>query len=224
MGWEECSRRIDCGGWCEHKTILCGHGEWYVLYYGMKPCRGGPAPRSCNELSLSKVLTAVADCHATKDLPGRAAQGAGLAPPVRCGDDSQWDPKEKRIELSPGSSDCRAILALVQEYTNAVNTRQFARIFEQAKRGEMSRDGFIMAIERIEYAAAPSRVHAFDQCREQWGCADGDLSQWERVAAVVDFEAYFEMLLATSPEHPGQYGEWWDRECKRAYDAKHERR
>jgi hypothetical protein len=223
IGWPECSRLIDCDGWCEHKTIPCGKGDWYTLYYQVRPCRDKALATlfPCSDAVLPGIRKAIADCPVTKDLAARAVAGGGVGTDtdIACGEEgSRWIAQDRLIELDSQPSRCRMILSLIQEFSNAANQKQFVIVFEDASQGNVSREEFIRALETTEYFAAHTRVEAFDQCGGQWGCDPSDLPAWERLAG---FENYFEALKLINPNHPEEYGEFWDKTYKTAYEKKH---
>jgi hypothetical protein len=138
-------------------------------------------------------------------------------PKITPGDKGATDPATGNITLDKTQDKCFAVQQLVQELSNLSRMADFDKIFASAIAGDLSRDEFIKAIEKIEYETGVKNVlTAFDACKDIWKCKTTP-KEWARKAK--DFKEYFDKLLSNI--HKEHYGKWWDDNCKAAYDKKH---
>ena len=127
------------------------------------------------------------------------------------------DANNNEITIDQALDKCNAVQQLIQELSNLSRMAELKATHASARAGDLSRDEFIRAIELIEYeTGVKNDLVAFDACKDIWVCPVAR-KEWAR--GVRDFEDYFQNYL--SAEHKGNYGTWWDDNCKSAYETKH---
>ncbi len=130
----------------------------------------------------------------------------------------EWvDLSTGEITLDKSKNKCIAGQVLIQELSNLSRKADFNKATASALAGDLSRTDFIKEYERIEYDHGVKNViTAFDACKDIWGCKTGE-KEWARKAK--NFQDYYDNYLSMS--HKENYGKWWDKNCKAAYDKKH---
>lgn len=148
----------------------------------------------------------------------KAANG-GKDPVVKKGTAStggQVDLSTGEITLDPGQDKCTATQVQIQELTNLSHKADFEKATKEAAAGDLSREGFIKAYEKIEYDGVQNVIKAFDSCKDKWGCKTCE-KEWARKYKT--FDDYYDKAL--SNDHKEYYGKFWDTNYKAAYKAKH---
>jgi hypothetical protein len=146
----------------------------------------------------------------------KAANG-GKDPTIKLGAGGQVDLKKGEITLNKSYDTCFATQQLIQELSNLSQKAAFEKANSDALAGNLSREEFIREYERIEYEhGVKNIIKAFDSCKDTWGCKTCQ-KEWARSAK--NFDDYYNNYLSSS--HKENYGQWWDANCKGAYDAKH---
>jgi hypothetical protein len=143
---------------------------------------------------------------ANKDKDPIVAPGAG----------GEVEPSTGKITLDRTLDKCAAVQQLIQELSNLSRKADFDKLDHSALAGGVPRDDYIKDTERIEYESGVKNVlTAFDSCKDKWPCTTSP-KEWARKAK--NFDEYFTKLL--SPKHKEFYGDWWDKNCKKAFDKK----
>jgi hypothetical protein len=138
-------------------------------------------------------------------------------PKVTPGGGGWVDTSTGEITLDKSRDKCFATQQLIQELSNLSRKADFDSLDGRALAGDVSREDYIKETEKIEYETGVKNVlTAFDACNKTWGCQTTP-KEWARKAK--DFDDYYKNLLRDA--HKENYGKWWDRECKAAYDKKH---
>ncbi len=177
-----------------------------------------PAP-TCTAEQLNKNLDA---CSGGSDPRADAKKAIGKDPTVKVeatksGFDAETDTSTGTIKIKPTSDCCDATASLLFELVNASNTPKFNKVDGDAAKGDLGREEYTKASEKIEYDASVRLRDTFKKCKKSWGCADGATSGFENVPD--DFDKYYDNWLATS--HKDYYRGAWDRNYKAAYQKKH---
>lgn len=141
-------------------------------------------------------------------------------PKVILGDRSNTDSATGEITLDRTTDQCHAVQALVHELSNLASLDEVNKVIASASAGDLSRDDFIKALEKIEYNVGVKNVlTAFDACKDKWLCRDS-IMEFARKAK--NFDEYFQKHIL--PAHKENYGQEWDKRFKKAYDDKHRHR
>lgn len=147
------------------------------------------------------------------------AANSGKDPTIKmgaAGTGGQVDTGKGEITLDKSLDKCTATQILIQELSNLSHKKDFDDATSKALSGDLSRDEFIRAYEKAEYDGVKNVINAFDSCKDTWGCKTCE-KEWARSAK--NFDDYYNNYLSSS--HKENYGQWWDANCKGAYDAKH---
>jgi hypothetical protein len=126
------------------------------------------------------------------------------------------DLKTGTITLDPTQTQCSATQTELFELTNLWHKPTFEQVAATAAAGNLSREDFIKANERIEYDAVQKSLTACDACKAVWGC-DTCVMEWARPYKT--FDDYY--AKGASSYHKEYYGKAWDQRYKAAYQAKH---
>jgi hypothetical protein len=145
----------------------------------------------------------------------KAANG-GKDPTIKLGSGGWVDLGKGEITLKKDYDTCFTTQQLIQELSNLSQKAAFDKVDSDALAGNMNREKYIRETERIEYEhGVKNIIKAFDSCKDTWGCNTCQ-KEWARPAK--NFDDYYNRLL--NDEHKENYGQWWDVNCKGAYDAK----
>jgi len=137
--------------------------------------------------------------------------------PTSSGFAAETDTTSGTITIKPTTDCCDATASLLFELTNVSNTPAFDKIDADVAAGNLSREAYTMASEKVEYQATLKVKNAFAACKKSWGCAPGATSGYEGVSD--DFNTFYNTQLAKS--HKDHYRNAWDQNYKSAYQAKH---
>jgi len=178
---------------------------------GVKPA----APVPWTVADLKKML---AGCDGGLGIWAKAKKAnRDKEPGVVLGGGGQTVMSTGEITLDRTVDKCFACQQLVQELSNLSRKADFDTLAASALAGDVDRETYIKRTEKIEYETGVQNVlTAFDSCKDKWGCKTTP-KEWARTAK--GFDDYYEKRL--SPVHKENYGKWWDRACKAAYDKKH---
>ena len=186
------------------------------------PCHGGPSACPPAPCSAEKVKQNLAACDGGTGAWAGAKSVIGKDPQVRMaptssGFDAETDTTSGTVTIKPTTDCCDATASLFFELSNVRNTPAFNKVDADAAAGNLSREDYTIANEKIEYQGVLNLKKTFAACRKSWGCAPGATSGYEGVSD--DFDTYYRTQLAKS--HKDHYRTGWDGSYKSAYEAKH---
>ncbi len=164
---------------------------------------------------LKKMLTA---CDGGLGIWDKAKKANGdKDPKVTPGSEGSVVPATGEITLDKTLDKCAAVQQLIQELSNLSRKADFETLDNSCMEGDVERADYIKRTEKIEYETGVKNVlKAFDACKDTWKCTTTP-KEWARKAK--DFDDYFDKFL--SKKHKEFYGDWWDKNCKEAYNKKH---
>ena len=136
--------------------------------------------------------------------------------PTRSGFDAETDTSTGTITIKPTADCCDAAVPCFFELNNVRNTTEFDKVDGQAAKGDLGREEYTIASEKIEYEGVIRLRDTFKKCKKAWACGDGATSGYESVSD--DFDTYYKTQLMNS--HKNHYRNAWDADYKAAYEAK----
>lgn len=165
----------------------------------------------------------VTRCCGTEVYEAAQRANGGRAPTIRIGRPSagfggETDTSTGTITVSDTLDACQQTQVALFELANLAAKDEFDRVDAQARAGELSREDYARAMERIEYNNLKTAAAAEANCMAQWGCA-GQTPRHAWVNGARDFDDYYDNHLADS--HKNHYRNFWDSAYRAAYRARH---
>jgi len=178
------------------------------------------APAGCPAETLKANL---AKCDGGLGIWDKAKKAAGRDPFVKVegaagGFGGHADTVNGGVVISPNPDCCGATQTFVFELTNLSNKDRFSENHRRALAGELDKEEYTRAYERVEYDAGKNSAAAFKSCKKKWECSKNSTARHGFIADATDFDDYYRNHLAES--HKNYYKDYWDRNIKRIYEAK----
>jgi hypothetical protein len=191
----------------------------------VKPCEAGGKSASAPSPCPAETLRAnLAKCDGGTGIWDNAKAAAGKDPTVKVegaagGFGGHADLSGGGVVIAPNPDCCGATQTFVFELTNLSSKGRFQDVTNKVSAGDLGREEYTRAMERIEYDSGLNSVKAFDSCKKTWGCGDAAVARHGFVKAAKDFDDYYNTRLAKG--HKDYYRNAWDSRYKAAYDKKH---
>lgn len=191
----------------------------------VEPCHpappgGGSGSTGCSADQMKKNLAA---CDGGTDAWKKAKKAAGKEPDLKVGTPSSGFKAESDSSgsITVSSQDCcLATQLLVHELTNVSHGPDFNKLDSDAAKGDVAREDYTKANEKLEYDGVMTTLKAFDACKSKWGCGPSAKAEWDGYRKAKDFNDYYDHYLVES--HKEYYRkEVWDKSYKAAWDKKH---
>jgi len=166
----------------------------------------------------------LAACDGGTGIMAAATRELGREPTVRVagaagGFGGHADFGAGEVVIAPNPDCCGATQTMIHELTNISNHSRFQQITNDAAAGNLSREDYTRAMERIEYDGVRNALRAFDACKDTWGCGAGATARHEWIRGAADFDDYYNNYLAES--HKNYWRNAWDTNYRSAYEARH---
>jgi len=113
------------------------------------------------------------------------------------GFDGHADLQNGKVVINKNSPKCTQMETLVFELANLSKKAEFERVTKEAKAGDLSREDYTRAMERIEYDNIQTTIKAVNACKKAWGC-DRHTFDLEAFSGAKNFEDYYKNYLAKS--------------------------
>jgi hypothetical protein len=124
------------------------------------------------------------------------------------------------VTVDPGQNKCETSQWAIFELTNLTHCSKHAEIMgPDCTGGVRSKEEFIRANERLEYQSLQNTLKAFDSCKSTWGCGATATALHDGYRSAKDFDDYYDRYIPDM--HKKYYADYWDANCKAAYEAKH---
>jgi len=187
---------------------------------GSPPCPPPPCP-------VEKIKKNLEACDGGTGAWAAAKKATGKEPqvqvaPTSSGFAAETEVSTGTITIKPTTDCCDATESLLFELHNLESSAKFNKIDADALKGNLSREEYTRATERVEYDGLKRSLTAFDKCKETWGAGPGAKSFAEAFKPAKDFDDYYNHY--ESKAHKDTYRTWWDNSAKAAYDKKHTRK
>jgi hypothetical protein len=180
---------------------------------------GGVSPCGCGGSAISNVTC----CCGTEIYQAATRANGGTAPTLRIGRTSagfggETDTSTGTITISDTLDQCEATQVALFELQNLASKAEFDRIRSDAAAGNLSREEYTRANERVEYNNLRTAQAAEAGCMDRWGCA-GRTPRHQWVNDSANFDDYYDHHLAES--HKNHYRNAWDSRYRAAYERRH---
>ncbi len=136
--------------------------------------------------------------------------------PLKFGGETDHD--KGQIGIRKGDPPCTQIETLLFEMANMSSKERFDKSDNEALKGNTNRKDYIREQEKIEYDNVKDTLKAIDACKEKWGCKRHTFD-FDGYRSAKNFDDYYKNYLPA--RHKNHYGDFWDKNCKAAYEKKH---
>jgi uncharacterized Zn-binding protein involved in type VI secretion len=185
---------------------------------------GSPAPSGGSGDPCGKdAISNVTKCCGSEIFDEAKKANGGKDPKIvfgtpSSGFDAETDTSTGTITVSNKSDKCTATESVYFELANLAAKPKFDQIDADAAAGNLSREEYTRANERVEYENVQKTLAAIDKCKDKWGCGSHNFG-FEAFRPAKDFDDYYDNYL--SEDHKNHYRNHWDNAFKSAYEAKH---
>jgi hypothetical protein len=187
-------------------------------------CTTTPCPDPCGKDAISNVTkccgTEIFD-EATKANGGKAPNIVFGTPPSGFEADTNTSTGTITLSnsLSGSSNKCKTTEIVFFELANLAAKSKFEAIHADAVAGNLSREDYTRANERVEYENMKKAIAAVDKCKKKWGC-ESHPWRFDGYRPAKDFDDYYNNYRGND-SHKEHFRTFWDRNFKAAYEAKH---
>src|SRR5579872_1541419 len=168
---------------------------------------GTPPAGTCTAAQIKTKLDA---CDGGTDVWNKAKTAAGKDPVVTVATPSSGFKAESdstgAITISPQDC-CNAMQSMIHELTNVSHGPDFTRIDSDAAQGNVAREDYAKANEKIEYDGVKNTLKAFDSCKASWGCGPEAKAKFDGFRSAHNFDEYYDQI---SEDHKNFYRNYWD--------------
>ena len=184
---------------------------------------GSEKPKPPSPCAAEQIKKNLASCDGDTGQWNEAKKAIGKEPTLKVaapssGFDAETNISTGTITIKPTNC-CDATASLFFELSNVRNTNEFNKVDGEAAKGELGREEYTKASEKIEYEGVILLRDTFKKCKKAWSCGDGATSGYESVSN--NFDDYYNTQLVNS--HKNHYRRAWDNAYKSAYEAKHKK-
>jgi hypothetical protein len=166
-----------------------------------------------------QLLANLKKCDADTDIWALAIKAnGGKEPTVVAGEGGATDLKKGEITLGKELDVCMATQQFIFELSNLSRKEDFDKLDARCEAGDVGREDYVKGLVKIEYEnALKNAIKAFEACKgkDKWNCPT---CRYEHTKKAKDFEDLFKNYYSNQAKE--SYGEWWDDNCKKAYQKK----
>lgn len=185
---------------------------------------GGSPPCSTPPCSAAQMKANLDKCDGGTGVWSKAKKEVGQDPSIEVGAAAggfggHADCANKKVMIAPNPDCCGATQTLIFELTNLTNCSNFAKNAKDASAGDLDREGYTKAYERLEYESVKNSYTSFEKCSKAWGCPEGALARHGGYKSAKNFDDYYDKYLPD--KHKDYWRDLWDKNFKSIYEKKH---
>jgi hypothetical protein len=128
------------------------------------------------------------------------------------------DTEAGKIVVKDTKDKCNDTETVFFELANMAAKPKFDKVHADAAAGNLSREDYTKAYEKIEYDNVQKALAAIDKCKKKWGCEKYTFD-FDTFRPAKDFNDYYDNYA--QKDHKDHYRNHWDSNFKTEYEKKH---